>query len=126
MKVEDIEGIGPAHAATLQGAGIRSSDALLERAGPKAGRDALALALSPDGGLLAVAGPDPIVRLVDVDSGRTRATLRRPAAEHGRVDPAGHDDHPPRVDAADLLSLDGVHPVHLRFEQLAEGLDVPA
>lgn len=42
MKVEDIEGIGPAHAATLQAAGIRSSDALLERAGPKAGRDALA------------------------------------------------------------------------------------
>ena len=42
MKVEDIEGIGPVHAATLQGAGIRTSDALLERAGPKAGRDALA------------------------------------------------------------------------------------
>lgn len=42
MKVEDIEGIGPAHAATLQAAGIRSSDALLERAGPKAGRDSLA------------------------------------------------------------------------------------
>jgi len=42
MKVEDIEGIGPVHAATLQATGIRTSDALLERAGPKAGRDALA------------------------------------------------------------------------------------
>lgn len=52
MKVEDIEGIGPAHAATLQAAGIRSSDALLERAGPKAGRDALAAETGISGKLL--------------------------------------------------------------------------
>jgi predicted flap endonuclease-1-like 5' DNA nuclease len=52
MKVEDIEGIGPAHAATLQGAGIRTSDALLERAGPKAGRDALAAETGISGKLL--------------------------------------------------------------------------
>ena len=42
MKVEDVEGIGPAHAATLQAAGIRTTDALLRRAGPKAARDTLA------------------------------------------------------------------------------------
>lgn len=44
MKVEDIEGIGPANAAKLQTAGVRTDAALLERAGPKAGRDALAAA----------------------------------------------------------------------------------
>jgi predicted flap endonuclease-1-like 5' DNA nuclease len=42
MKVEDIEGIGPAFAAKLQEAGVNTSDALLEQAGPKAGRAALA------------------------------------------------------------------------------------
>jgi predicted flap endonuclease-1-like 5' DNA nuclease len=42
MRVEDIEGIGPVHAATLQAAGVRTSDQLLERAGPKGGRDELA------------------------------------------------------------------------------------
>jgi predicted flap endonuclease-1-like 5' DNA nuclease len=52
MKVEDIEGIGPAHAATLQAAGIRTSDALLERAGPKKGRDELAAATGISGKLL--------------------------------------------------------------------------
>jgi predicted flap endonuclease-1-like 5' DNA nuclease len=52
MKVEDIEGIGPVHAATLQGAGIRTSEALLERAGPKAGRDALAAETGISGKLL--------------------------------------------------------------------------
>ncbi len=52
MKVEDIEGIGPAHAATLQAAGIRTSDALLERTGPKAGRDSLAAETGISGKLL--------------------------------------------------------------------------
>ncbi len=52
MKVEDIEGIGPVHAATLQGAGIRTSDALLERAGPKTGREALAAETAISGKLL--------------------------------------------------------------------------
>ena len=52
MKVEDIEGIGPAHAASLQAAGIRTSDALLERAGPKKGRDELAAATGISGKLL--------------------------------------------------------------------------
>ena len=52
MKVEDIEGIGPAHAATLQAAGIRTSDALLQRAGPKKGRDELAAATGISGKLL--------------------------------------------------------------------------
>ncbi|HEY6607884.1 MAG TPA: DUF4332 domain-containing protein [Candidatus Limnocylindria bacterium] len=52
MKVEDIEGIGPAFAAQLQAAGINTSDELLERAGPKAGRDALATATGISGKLL--------------------------------------------------------------------------
>lgn len=52
MKVEDIEGIGPAHAKTLQAAGIRTTDALLERAGPKKGRDDLAAATGISGKLL--------------------------------------------------------------------------
>jgi predicted flap endonuclease-1-like 5' DNA nuclease len=52
MKVEDIEGIGPKHAATLQAAGLHTSEALLERAGPKAGRDALAAETGISGKLL--------------------------------------------------------------------------
>lgn len=52
MKVEAIEGIGPAHAASLQQAGVATSDALLERAGPKAGRDALAAETGISGKLL--------------------------------------------------------------------------
>jgi predicted flap endonuclease-1-like 5' DNA nuclease len=52
MKVEDIEGIGPVHAAMLQGAGVHTSDSLLERAGPKAGRDALAAETGISGKLL--------------------------------------------------------------------------
>jgi predicted flap endonuclease-1-like 5' DNA nuclease len=52
VKVEDIEGIGPAFASQLNGAGIRTSDDLLERAGPKAGRDALAAETGISGKLL--------------------------------------------------------------------------
>lgn len=44
MRIEDIEGIGPAHGATLASAGVATTDALLERAGPRAGREALAAA----------------------------------------------------------------------------------
>ena len=42
MRIEDIEGIGPAQAARLTEAGVSSTEALLERAGPRAGRAALA------------------------------------------------------------------------------------
>jgi predicted flap endonuclease-1-like 5' DNA nuclease len=52
MKVEDIEGIGPAFAAKLQEAGVNTSDALLQAAGPKAGRDALAAKTGISGKLL--------------------------------------------------------------------------
>jgi predicted flap endonuclease-1-like 5' DNA nuclease len=52
MNVEDIEGIGPAFAAQLRAAGVRTSDDLLERAGPKAGRDALAASTGISGKLL--------------------------------------------------------------------------
>jgi predicted flap endonuclease-1-like 5' DNA nuclease len=41
MKIEDIEGIGPAHAAKLSSAGVETTDHLLERAGSASGRDAL-------------------------------------------------------------------------------------
>lgn len=52
MKVEDIEGIGPVYAKQLQDAGINTSDALLEAAGPKAGRDALEASTGISGKLL--------------------------------------------------------------------------
>ncbi len=52
MKVEDIEGIGPAFAAKLQEAGVSTSDALLAEAGPKAGREALATTTGISGKLL--------------------------------------------------------------------------
>jgi predicted flap endonuclease-1-like 5' DNA nuclease len=52
MKVADIEGIGAAYASQLQDAGINTSDQLLERAGPKAGRDALAASTGISGKLL--------------------------------------------------------------------------
>lgn len=42
MKIEDIEGIGPVMGDRLRAAGIASADALLEQAGPRAGREALA------------------------------------------------------------------------------------
>ena len=49
MKVEDVEGIGPAGAAKLQAAGVHTTDALLERARTRRGREELAGAtgLSP-------------------------------------------------------------------------------
>jgi predicted flap endonuclease-1-like 5' DNA nuclease len=52
MKVEEIEGIGPTYAAQLKDAGIATSDQLLERAGPRSGRDALAAATGISGKLL--------------------------------------------------------------------------
>ncbi len=52
MKVEDIEGIGPAFAAKLQEAGVSTSDALLAAAGPTAGREALATTTGISGKLL--------------------------------------------------------------------------
>jgi predicted flap endonuclease-1-like 5' DNA nuclease len=42
VKIEDIEGIGPVNAAKLQEAGVRTTDDLLTKGGPRAGRDALA------------------------------------------------------------------------------------
>jgi predicted flap endonuclease-1-like 5' DNA nuclease len=40
--IEDIEGIGPAQAEKLRAAGVRTTDALLERGASAAGRAALA------------------------------------------------------------------------------------
>ncbi len=40
--IREIEGIGDAFAAKLEGAGIKTVEALLEKAGPKAGREELA------------------------------------------------------------------------------------
>ena len=42
MRIEDIEGIGPAQAARLTEAGVATTADLLERAGPRAGRASLA------------------------------------------------------------------------------------
>jgi len=44
MKIEDLEGVGPVYAAKLQAAGVRTTDDLLEKAGPARGREALAAA----------------------------------------------------------------------------------
>jgi predicted flap endonuclease-1-like 5' DNA nuclease len=41
MKIEDVEGIGPTFAETLAGAGVATTDALLDRAGSASGRDRL-------------------------------------------------------------------------------------
>jgi predicted flap endonuclease-1-like 5' DNA nuclease len=42
MKIEDIEGIGPAHGAKLSSAGVATTDHLLERGGSASGRESLA------------------------------------------------------------------------------------
>ena len=41
MRIEDIEGIGPVNAAKLKDAGVRTTDDLLAKGGPRAGREAL-------------------------------------------------------------------------------------
>jgi predicted flap endonuclease-1-like 5' DNA nuclease len=41
MKIEDVEGIGPAFAEKLAAAGVSTTDALLDRAGTSTGRDHL-------------------------------------------------------------------------------------
>lgn len=42
MKLDEIEGIGPAYAAKLEAAGIKNTDQLLEKAGSGKGREELA------------------------------------------------------------------------------------
>ncbi|MBA3877734.1 MAG: DUF4332 domain-containing protein [Anaerolinea sp.] len=42
MKIDEVEGIGPAFAAKLTAAGIATTDALLERAAKRPGREQLA------------------------------------------------------------------------------------
>ncbi len=51
-KLECIEGIGPARATSLRGAGIGSCESLLKRGGDKAGRKAIAAASGIDEGLV--------------------------------------------------------------------------
>ena len=50
MKIEDLEGVGPVYGAKLREAGVQTTDDLLSRAGPAAGRRALAAStgISPD------------------------------------------------------------------------------
>jgi predicted flap endonuclease-1-like 5' DNA nuclease len=50
MKIEDLEGVGPVYGAKLREAGVQTTDELLDRSGPAAGRRALAAAtgISPD------------------------------------------------------------------------------
>ena len=42
MKIEDVEGIGPAYAAKLTAAGVATTDELLERGAKPAGAQSLA------------------------------------------------------------------------------------
>jgi predicted flap endonuclease-1-like 5' DNA nuclease len=44
MKIIDVEGIGPIYADKLKGAGVETTDQLLERGGSRSGRAALAAA----------------------------------------------------------------------------------
>jgi predicted flap endonuclease-1-like 5' DNA nuclease len=50
VKIEDLEGVGPAYGARLREASVVTTDDLLSQAGPAAGRRALAAAtgISPD------------------------------------------------------------------------------
>lgn len=52
MKIEDVEGIGPAYAAKLTDAGVATTDALMERAATSGGRDRLSEATGITGALL--------------------------------------------------------------------------
>jgi len=42
MKIEDVEGIGPVLGQKLRGAGVQTTDALLEQGGPRSARHLLA------------------------------------------------------------------------------------
>ena len=52
MKIDAVEGIGPAYAEKLQGAGIKDTDALLERACTAKGRKELEAATEISGKLI--------------------------------------------------------------------------
>jgi predicted flap endonuclease-1-like 5' DNA nuclease len=52
VKIDDIEGIGPVYGTQLRDAGVATVEALLEKAGPAAGRRALAEATGISGELL--------------------------------------------------------------------------
>jgi predicted flap endonuclease-1-like 5' DNA nuclease len=52
MRIEDVEGIGPAHGAALAAAGVSTTDQLLERGAKPSGRQALADATGISGKLI--------------------------------------------------------------------------
>jgi predicted flap endonuclease-1-like 5' DNA nuclease len=52
MRIEEVEGIGPAYAAKLQTAGVKSTDDLLERGAKPAGRKSLEAATGIDHALI--------------------------------------------------------------------------
>jgi predicted flap endonuclease-1-like 5' DNA nuclease len=52
VKIEELEGVGPAFAAKLQGAGVATTESLLQQAGSRAGRDRLAAATGLDARLI--------------------------------------------------------------------------
>jgi len=52
MRIEEVEGIGPAYAAKLQTAGVKSTDDLLERGAKPAGRRSLEAATGIDHALI--------------------------------------------------------------------------
>ncbi len=52
MKIEDVEGIGPAYAAKLQDAGIKTTDDLLMAGGTASGRDKVAAMTGISGKLI--------------------------------------------------------------------------
>ncbi len=52
MRIDEIEGIGPAYAAKLTSAGVNTTEDLLERGGKPSGRDSLAAATGISGTLI--------------------------------------------------------------------------
>ncbi|MGH2477905.1 MAG: DUF4332 domain-containing protein [Candidatus Limnocylindrales bacterium] len=52
MRIEEVEGIGPAYAAKLEKAGVTSTDDLLEQGAKPAGRKALEATTGIDHGLI--------------------------------------------------------------------------
>jgi predicted flap endonuclease-1-like 5' DNA nuclease len=52
VKIEEIEGIGAAHAAKLGSAGVETTEHLLERAGSASGREALSAETGHSAGVL--------------------------------------------------------------------------
>ena len=108
MNIEEIEGIGPQFAEQLRGAGVRTTEALLERGGTRKGRqelaDASGLAVarilewvnradlfrikgigSEFSDLLEVAGVDTVAELAQLNAANLAAALAKAVEERPNI-----------------------------------------